>query len=43
LIGEHARTLAAADPAADRDTAMARLLDYYLHTASSSTSSATPS
>jgi tetratricopeptide (TPR) repeat protein/transcriptional regulator with XRE-family HTH domain len=33
LIREHARTLAAADPAADSDAALGRLLDYYLHTA----------
>jgi tetratricopeptide (TPR) repeat protein/transcriptional regulator with XRE-family HTH domain len=33
LIREHARTLAAADPAAERDAATSRLLDYYLHTA----------
>jgi len=33
LIREHARTLAAADDPAARDTAAARLLDYYLHTA----------
>ena len=31
LIREHARALAAADPAADRDAATGRLLDYYLH------------
>lgn len=34
LIGEHARVLAAADPVVDRDAALARLLDYYLHTTS---------
>jgi tetratricopeptide (TPR) repeat protein/transcriptional regulator with XRE-family HTH domain len=34
LIGEHARALAAADPVADREAALARLLDYYLHTTS---------
>jgi tetratricopeptide (TPR) repeat protein len=33
LIREHARTLAAASPPADRDAATGRLLDYYLHTA----------
>jgi tetratricopeptide (TPR) repeat protein len=33
LIREHARTLAAADPAAEADAALGRLLDYYLHTA----------
>ena len=33
LLREHARTLAAADDAADRDAAAGRLLDYYLHTA----------
>jgi tetratricopeptide (TPR) repeat protein len=33
LIGEHARTLAAADDPADTDAATGRLLDYYLHTA----------
>ena len=33
LIREHARTLAAADPAADADAALGRLLDYYQHTA----------
>ncbi len=33
LIREHARTLAAADPAADTGAALGRLLDYYLHTA----------
>src|SRR5262249_49865029 len=32
LIREHARTLAAADPA-ESDAAATRLLDYYLHTA----------
>ena len=32
LIREHARTLAAADPGAEADAALARLLDYYLHT-----------
>ena len=35
LIGEHARVLAAADPTADRDAALDRLLGYYLHTARS--------
>ena len=34
LIAEHARGLAADDPDADRDAALDRLLDYYLHTAS---------
>jgi hypothetical protein len=33
LIRLHARALAAADPAAERDAAVSRLLDYYLHTA----------
>lgn len=33
LIGEHARGLAAADPAAERDRALTQLLDYYLSTA----------
>jgi tetratricopeptide (TPR) repeat protein len=33
LLREHARALAAADPAAARDAATGRLLDYYLHTA----------
>jgi tetratricopeptide (TPR) repeat protein/DNA-binding transcriptional ArsR family regulator len=33
LIREHARTLAALDPAADRDRALERLLDYYEYTA----------
>ncbi len=33
LLGEYARTLAATGPPADRDTALHRLLDYYLHTA----------
>jgi tetratricopeptide (TPR) repeat protein len=33
LISEHARALSAADPAAERDAAVRRLLDYYLHTA----------
>jgi tetratricopeptide (TPR) repeat protein len=33
LIRAHARTLAAADPAAERDQAVERLLDYYQHTA----------
>jgi len=33
LIREQARTLAIEDPAADRDRATGRLLDYYLHTA----------
>ena len=33
LLREHARTLAAADDPTDRDTAVTRLLDYYLHTA----------
>jgi tetratricopeptide (TPR) repeat protein/transcriptional regulator with XRE-family HTH domain len=32
LIREHARTLAAADPAAEADAALDRLLDYYQHT-----------
>ena len=34
LIAEHARVLAATDPVADREAALARLLDYYLHTTS---------
>ena len=34
LIREHARTRAEADPVAERDAALARLLAYYLHTAS---------
>ena len=34
LIAEHARGLAAGHPDADRDAALDRLLDYYLHTAS---------
>ncbi len=33
LLREHARTLAAADDPADRDAAVERLLDYYLHAA----------
>ncbi|HXW45693.1 MAG TPA: tetratricopeptide repeat protein [Streptosporangiaceae bacterium] len=33
LVREHARTLAAADPAADRDAATERVLGYYQHTA----------
>jgi tetratricopeptide (TPR) repeat protein len=33
LIGEHARTLGATDPPADRDAAEGRLLDYYLNAA----------
>ena len=33
LIRQHARALAAARPPADRDAAITRLLDYYLHTA----------
>jgi tetratricopeptide (TPR) repeat protein/transcriptional regulator with XRE-family HTH domain len=33
LIREHARALAAADAAGDRDAALERLLDYYLYTA----------
>jgi len=33
LIREHAHILAANDPPADRDAAVGRLLDYYLHTA----------
>ena len=33
LIREHARTLAATDPASDCDAAFGRLVDYYLHTA----------
>ena len=33
LLGEHARTLAAADNRAESDAAVSRLLDYYLHTA----------
>ena len=33
LIREHARTLADAEPLADRQAAIGRLLDYYLHTA----------
>jgi tetratricopeptide (TPR) repeat protein len=33
LIREHARSLAAADPAVERDSALTRLLDYYLSTA----------
>jgi tetratricopeptide (TPR) repeat protein/transcriptional regulator with XRE-family HTH domain len=33
LIREHARALAAADPAADCDAAAGRVLDYYQHTA----------
>ncbi len=35
LIRQYARVLVAADPAAERETATGRLLDYYLHTASS--------
>ena len=35
LIREHARSLAADDPVAERDAALARLLDYYLHAAGS--------
>ena len=35
LIREHARALASADQAAERDAAVGRLLDYYLHTARS--------
>ncbi len=35
LIREHARTLVAGDPAADRDAALTRLFDYYLATARS--------
>ena len=35
LIREHARALAATDPDADRDAAVRRLLDYYVHTARS--------
>ena len=33
LIREHARTLAAADPAAETDQGLGHLLDYYQHTA----------
>jgi len=33
LLREHARSLAAADDPAESDTAVARLLDYYLHAA----------
>ena len=33
LIREHSRVLAATDPPAERDAAVDRLLDYYLHTA----------
>lgn len=33
LIREHAQALASADPAAERDDALTRLLDYYLSTA----------
>jgi len=33
LIREHARTLASTDAADDRDAALGRLLNYYLHTA----------
>jgi tetratricopeptide (TPR) repeat protein len=33
LIREHARTLSAMDPPAERDAATDRILDYYLHTA----------
>jgi tetratricopeptide (TPR) repeat protein len=33
LIREHARSKAAADPPAERDAALGRLLDYYQHTA----------
>jgi tetratricopeptide (TPR) repeat protein/transcriptional regulator with XRE-family HTH domain len=32
LLGEHARSLAAGDDAADREAAVGRLLDYYLRT-----------
>jgi len=32
LLADYARTLAATDPAPERDTALGRLLDYYLHT-----------
>jgi tetratricopeptide (TPR) repeat protein/transcriptional regulator with XRE-family HTH domain len=35
LISQHARMIAAADPLADRDNALDRLLRYYLHTARS--------
>jgi tetratricopeptide (TPR) repeat protein len=34
LLRDYARTLAATDSPAERDTALARLLDYYLYTAS---------
>jgi tetratricopeptide (TPR) repeat protein/transcriptional regulator with XRE-family HTH domain len=33
LVREHARVLSMADSAAERDAAVSRLLDYYLHTA----------
>jgi tetratricopeptide (TPR) repeat protein len=33
LLRDYARTLAASDPPAERDAALDRLLDYYLHTA----------
>ena len=33
LLREHARSLATLDPSDDRDEAISRLLDYYLHTA----------
>jgi len=33
LIREHTRALAATDPATEREAALSRLLDYYLHTA----------
>ncbi|MEV0088735.1 transcriptional regulator [Saccharopolyspora sp. NPDC050642] len=35
LVRLHSATLAAAEPAADRDAAITRLLDYYLHAAES--------
>jgi tetratricopeptide (TPR) repeat protein len=49
LLAEHARTLAATDPAEDRDQTIGRLLDYYLYAATEAnrliarhTSAATP-
>jgi tetratricopeptide (TPR) repeat protein len=37
LVRDYARTLAATDPPAERDAALDRLLDYYLHTTATAT------
>ncbi|MCA1821245.1 MAG: tetratricopeptide repeat protein, partial [Pseudonocardia sp.] len=42
LIRDYARTRAVSDPLAERDTAVDRLLDYYLHSAATAVAQLTP-